>query len=224
MKKYINLKIGVLFLFLSLLGCSKHTEFLVKANDINLKYKDSNTIESPILKLIEIEYGEKYQIAYKTRNDTTFLVPSDGEKKFYGMNPYRRGIKLKTSTLNCDEKIRIDAGRFSFYFCYSDTKKIINELANMDDVACKFYYSKIKDSMLNLKQSKNTKTTEFATDQLISILLRNINFEIKDTGNEDITEVRVGDIFTGWSGMYEHFLVNSKKDTIATFSFTQWVH
>ena len=219
----LKLTMTVLILF-SLLGCNENQNTVIESKGINLKYRDSNNIEIPIIKSLEIDLGKNYKVQRKIKNDTTFLILDDDKKAFFGFYPWRYKTKRKPSDLKCVEKLIFETNRLSFCFCYSDALNFINELANKTDVSY-FVYKKVEDSIIKLRNTKIKKLSKYdADDRLISLLLRNIDFEIKDLGNESIYEVEVGEIFSGWSEMYEHYLTNKNKDTIAAFSFTTWVN
>jgi hypothetical protein len=220
MKNKIYLKIFVILVFIALFGCNTYKEFTVPEKYIYIKYKDSNNIGTPRMKSFAKEYIKGFtqgRITSKIRNDTIFFKLFNNEGTRLDRDSWRYEQQFKASKLNCTKRLRIDVGRLTFYFCYADVKELAQKLSKNKDEYISKLYTSLGEKLISLEEKFDEKTHNFANGFFLSKLLRNIDFEIKDSGNEHITEVRIGDINTGWSISDELYLLNQKKDTVAAF-------
>lgn len=214
-------KIFTIITILTFLGCNTHKEFSIPQKYIYIAYKDSNNIGKPAIASVIAQYKEAYkdgELTSETRNDTTFY----NEVTVKGMRawkPWRYESRFKTSTLQCAKKLRIDVERLSFYFCLEDVKELAVKLSKSNDEHTSKLYTSIHKNLSSIEEEYDTKKDEygFGDSYFLSRLIRSVDFDIKDSGNEHITEVRVGDVNTGWSTQDELFLLNPKKDTVAAF-------
>ncbi|WP_420573461.1 hypothetical protein [Kordia sp.] len=220
----MNTRILIILSFLIFIGCNKQKEFAVPPIHIYINYKDSNNINIPIIK----SFTEQYQKAFKdgkiiseTRNDTTFfkLYNNDGTLRT-DKQTWRYEKRVTASKLNCNEKLSINVERLTFYFCYADVKELITKLSESEDQFQKERYQVIKRELSTIEVKYDANELNFGDSYFLTKLLREIDFEIVDTGNENITEIRIGDVNTGWVVSDELYLLNGQKDTIAAFSNT----
>jgi hypothetical protein len=214
----MNYRILVIIAFLALFGCETHKEISVPQKFIFLKYKDSNTIGLSNMKSFRKDFKKAFQqgnILDETRNDTTFLKLYDNTGKLLSKRPWLYESQYKVSELSCNKKLRIDVGRLTFYFCYADMEKHVEKLSKSGDEFIAKKYTYIKENLGTLEDHYDEKKHGFATSFFLSRLLRDATTEIKDNGGENITEMRIGDINTGWGQFDEIYFFNHKKDTVA---------
>ncbi|WP_298516287.1 hypothetical protein [uncultured Kordia sp.] len=205
-------------------GCTTSSDFTILTSEIQLTYKDSNNLETSLFKRFENDYRGRYQITSETKKDTTFLILKRNEELAMGFPPWRYDRRLKTTTLTCPEKIRIETGRLSFYFCYSDVLIHIQQHPAKNDVAYSFLFQEVEKLLINLKENRGAALPDLVVNErIISELLRHINFDIKDSGGEVIEIISIGEIYSGWSKDFEYYFMNTQNDTIAAFSYNEWV-
>ncbi len=217
--KKINFLIFSLSIFLFFTACNTHKEYTIPQKYIFIKYKDFNNIGVPAIKSAINNYLEAFsdgQLTSEIRNDTTFYK----EVKVKGMTPWkpwRYESRFKTSKLQCPKKLRIDVERLSFYFCLEDVRELASKFSRNKDTHIAKVFKSLKDDLADIEKEYDKKADDynFADGYFLSKAVRNINFEIKDSAGEHITEVRIGDVDVGWSTLDEIYLFNSQKDTVA---------
>jgi hypothetical protein len=211
-------RILVCIAFLTFFGCESYQEITVPQKYIFIKYKDSNTIGTPTMKSFRQNYKKAFQqgnIVDETRNDTTFLKLYDNAGKLAVKRPWRYESHYKTATLSCNKRLRIEVGRLTFYFCYTAVEKHITKLSKSNEEFVAKKYTYIKENLETLKDQYDEKKHGFATSFFLARLLRDATVEIKDSAGEHITEMSIGDIYTGWGQFDEIYFLNTEKDTVA---------
>lgn len=221
MKNKTYLKTFITLIFITLFGCDTYKEFSIPEKYIYIKYKDSNNIGAPTIKSFMKNYKKGYSngsITSEIRNDTTFFKLFNNEGNLLDKDTWRYEQHFKASKLNCNKRLRIDVGRLTFYFCYDDVKEFAQKLSLSKDEHISKLYKFVSKELISLEEKLNKEPPGFATSFFLSRALRSMDFEIKDnSGNEHITEVRIGDVNTGWALSDELYLLNRKKDTVAAF-------
>lgn len=217
--KKIDFLIFSLSIFFLFTGCNKHKEFTIPQKYIFIKYKDSNTIGIPIMKSFAKDFQKAFHqgnITSEVKNDTTFFkLYNNAGALIEKRNPWHFEKTVKSSQLNCSKRLRIDVERLTFYFCYEDVKKHAHQLSKSKDELLANIYTSVEKKLISLEEKFDENEHNFGNSFFLSRLLKDIDFEITDVGNEDITEIRVGDVYTGWSQRDELYFLNRTKDTVA---------
>tara|TARA_R110001583_G_scaffold194755_2_gene366848 strand:+ start:13 stop:675 length:663 start_codon:yes stop_codon:yes gene_type:complete len=220
------MKLQLILIFILLFNCSQKTDVTILNTGSELKYKASNEIDKPILKILEDEYSKDFLIEYEHKNDSTTLILNPKAERIYnGFFPSIYKTEQLISNLKCNKKISIISNELTFNFCYSDILVYLDKQVKKSNTDPYYsHFRKVRNSLLKIKSERINTSTEF-NDYIISELIMSIPFSIEDNyGKTKIGKVTSGKFYTGFSGGYEHFIYDIKNDTIASFSYTKWVN
>jgi len=190
-----------------------------------------NSRNSTIKKRTETKFfGDSLKIVYTYSGDTIF------QKRTYLKGKANNGIDetydvisiwttKKLDTLDCDKKIKITKNNLEYTFCLNSVlKQTQNQLNNRTEIKWS------KDSIVSFKKElilfRKGEISNVSSNNYYMLyhFVKNLEVAIFDQSTQtNVSEIRMENYTTNFSGGNIYYLINKKQDTVAKYNLSDWM-
>ena len=200
----------IFLLIFSLFGCKSKNEGLVRRTETKL-FGDS----------LKIEYTYIGDTIYQRRIDLKGKKDDGFDNSFDVRSVWKT---LKSTDLDCDEKVKIKKRQLDYIFCLDDLiEQTQKQLKNRTEIKWD-NNSMLKFQMELLQIKKGTLDTVSSNNFfMIYHFIRNVDFIIFDqVSNTKVKTIRMENYETKFAGGHIYYLINKDQDTIASYNLSDW--
>ena len=190
-----------------------------------------NSRNSTIKKRTETKiFGDSLKIVYTYSGDTIFQKRTDLKGKANnGIDETYDVISIwttkKLDTLDCDKKIKITKNNLEYTFCLNS---VLKQTQNQLDKRTEIKWS--KDSIVSFKKDlvlfRKGEISNVSSNNYYMLyhFVKNLEVAIFDQSTQtNVSEIRMENYTTNFSGGNIYYLINKKQDTVAKYNLSDWM-
>lgn len=190
-----------------------------------------NSRNSTIKKRTETKiFGDSLKIVYTYSGDTIFQKRTDLKGKANnGIDETYDVISIwttkKLDSLDCDKKIKITKNNLEYTFCLNS---VLKQTQNQLDKRTEIKWS--KDSIVSFKKElvlfRKGKISNVSSNNYYMLyhFVKNLEVAIFDQSTQtNVSEIRMENYITNFSGGNIYYLINKKQDTVAKYNLSDWM-
>jgi len=207
------MKIKFLFIILAsvLLSCNSRNKAVVKRTETKL-FGDS----------LKIDYTYIGDTIYQKRTDLKGAKADGSDNSFDVKSVW---TTLKSSDLDCAQKIKISKNELDYIFCLEPVFKLTQkQLKNRTEI--KWNKDSIAYLYKQLLQIKNAELDTITSTNYYMIyhFIRNTDYVIYDQNTEKkVSKIRVENYEATYSGGHIYYLISKDRDTLARYNLNDWM-
>ena len=207
----MKIRLFFLILVISLVSCNSRNSTIKKRTDTKI-------------------FGDSLKIVYTYSGDTIFQKRTDLKGKANnGIDETYDVISIwttkKLDTLDCDKKIKITKNNLEYTFCLNSVlKQTQNQLNNRTEIKWS------KDSIVSFKKElilfRKGEISNVSSNNYYMLyhFVKNLEVAIFDQSTQtNVSEIRMENYTTNFSGGNIYYLINKKQDTVAKYNLSDWM-